>query len=207
MPTVRIDGRRLTDWDSFHTAFAEVFGFPDFYGRNLDAWIDCMTSLDSPEDGLTTIHGSPTDPVVIHLANPAAVPSELLDALSDCSAFVNWRRVEAGEPAILILSVRRSQPLDTTSRAVAYDLLISAILDIRTISGTDGVDDDLPEINRLAHLIHNWPDALRAAEDRRDFSPVLRQLWRQRDLRTDPWMAERLATFGIDPRSLEFDTD
>jgi RNAse (barnase) inhibitor barstar len=23
-----------------------TFGFPDFYGRNMDAWIDCMTDID-----------------------------------------------------------------------------------------------------------------------------------------------------------------
>ena len=203
MPTVRIDGGRLTGWDSFHTVFAEVFGFPDFYGRNLDAWIDCMTSLDSPEDGLSTTHGSASDPVVLHIANSGAVPSELLDALCDCVSFVNWRRVEAGEPAILTLPVRRGQPRDMASRAVAYDLLLSAILDMRTISGSAVADGDLREINRLASLIHNWPDVLRMAEDRRDFSQVLRRLWRERDRRTDPWMAKQLESFGIDHRSLE----
>jgi RNAse (barnase) inhibitor barstar len=51
MPLVRIDGTRLQSWDAFHSAFASAFGFPDFYGRNMDAWIDCMTSLDSPGTG------------------------------------------------------------------------------------------------------------------------------------------------------------
>ena len=29
---------------------------------------------------------------------------ELFDALNECGAFVNWRRIDLGEPAILVLS-------------------------------------------------------------------------------------------------------
>ena len=110
VPCVRIDGSQLTDWESFHDVFAAVFGFPAFYGRNMNAWIDCMTSLDTPEDGMTTIHGSATDPVVPHIANASSVPSELFDGLNECAAFVNWRRIEVGEPAILALSFWRTEP-------------------------------------------------------------------------------------------------
>ncbi|MDZ4753789.1 MAG: barstar family protein [Phycisphaerae bacterium] len=31
--------------------FAETFGFPGFYGRNMNAWNDCMTFLDGPDAG------------------------------------------------------------------------------------------------------------------------------------------------------------
>ena len=63
MPIVRIDASRITSWDTFHDVFAKDFGFPDFYGRNMDAWIDCMTCLDDPESCMTTVHGTSTDPV------------------------------------------------------------------------------------------------------------------------------------------------
>ncbi len=109
MPTIRIDGKRISDWGSFHTVFAQAFGFPDFYGRNMNAWIDCMTSLDEPADGLTSVQGSATDPVVLQLDNANALPTELFEAITECAAFVNWRRLEAGEPAILMLSCWRTQ--------------------------------------------------------------------------------------------------
>ena len=48
----RVDGSRIHDWASFNRTFA----FPDFYGRNMDAWIDCMSSLDEPSAQLTGIH-------------------------------------------------------------------------------------------------------------------------------------------------------
>jgi RNAse (barnase) inhibitor barstar len=47
MTLVKLDTRRIRDWDTFHDLFAEVFGFPGFYGRNMDAWIDCMTWLET----------------------------------------------------------------------------------------------------------------------------------------------------------------
>ena len=38
MKRIHIDTARIKDWDSFHNVFAEAFGFPGFYGRNMDAW-------------------------------------------------------------------------------------------------------------------------------------------------------------------------
>src|SRR3954465_15464167 len=97
MPLIRVDGAQIRDWDSFHRVFASAFGFPDFYGRNMNAWIDCMTSLDAPADGMTSLHGSAADPVVLQLDDANAVPKEIFDTLVECTAFVNWRRLESGE--------------------------------------------------------------------------------------------------------------
>jgi hypothetical protein len=107
MPVVQILTARITDWDSFHRVFAEVMGFPDFYGRNMNAWIDCMTSLDKPEDGMSKIHCVSPDVVVLQLEGAKTFREkhrELYDAVVECSAFVNHRRIEAGEAAVLALS-------------------------------------------------------------------------------------------------------
>lgn len=69
MPYVQIDGNELTNWATFHDVFETVLGFPSFYGRNMNAWIDCMTSLDAPADGMTTIHGTEADVMVLHISN------------------------------------------------------------------------------------------------------------------------------------------
>lgn len=108
MPNVRIDARRITDWESFHDVFAESFGFPEFYGRNLDAWIDCMTCLDEPDSGMSSVHGTSSDSVVIQFDHVNHLPTEIYDAVVECSAFVNYRRLAANEPAILCLSFYRS---------------------------------------------------------------------------------------------------
>jgi hypothetical protein len=104
---VQIDGNKIKDWDSFHDLFSEVFGFPGFYGRNMDAWNDCMTSLDAPEDALSSVHVEAGEMLVLCIAGADGLKKrcpEILDALVECSAFVNWRRIEKGEPAVLALS-------------------------------------------------------------------------------------------------------
>ncbi len=104
---VQIDGSKITDWESFHDQFAATLAFPGFYGRNMDAWIDCMTWLDDPEAGMTSVHVSRSDVVVLCVAAVSDFKKrcpEIYDALIECSAFVNWRRIERGAPAILALS-------------------------------------------------------------------------------------------------------
>lgn len=90
-----------------HDEFHRAFGFPPFYGRNMDAWIDCMTSLDDEEDGLSSVHVSPGGVMTIELADAGILKErhrELYEAIIECAAFVNWRRLERGLPTILALS-------------------------------------------------------------------------------------------------------
>lgn len=104
---VSIDTSRISDWDSFHDSFADTFGFPGFYGRNMDAWIDCMTCLDEPNSGMTSVHVAPGDVVVLCISGVNDFRkrcSEIFDALVECSSFVNYRRIEKGAPAVLALS-------------------------------------------------------------------------------------------------------
>jgi barstar (barnase inhibitor) len=104
-----VDCARIWDWNSFHDEFAAVFGFPNFYGRNMNAWIDCMTSLDKPEDGLTCIHAPKGNVLTLQLNNVAPFREhhpELYAAIIECAAFVNWRRLEVGESAVLAISFR-----------------------------------------------------------------------------------------------------
>jgi hypothetical protein len=113
---ITIDTRRINDWASFHAVFAEAFGFPDFYGRNMNAWVDCMTSLDAPEYGMTRIHADPGGVVTIQLdfaGDFAARCSEQYEALIDSAAFVNWRRIKVDESPVIALSFSRNEPEGT----------------------------------------------------------------------------------------------
>jgi hypothetical protein len=92
---------------SFHTAFARTFGFQAFYGRNMNAWIDCMTDLDDPGAGTTGIHCDNGDFVLLELSGTAAFKKrcpEQYGALLECSAFVNCRKVELGANPVLMLA-------------------------------------------------------------------------------------------------------
>jgi hypothetical protein len=106
---VSIDCANIRDWNSFHDEFAALLGFPEFYGRNMNAWIDCMTSLDEPEHGMTSVHAAKGHVLTLQLNNVAPFRerhSDLYAAIIECAAFVNWRRLEVGEPAVLAISFR-----------------------------------------------------------------------------------------------------
>jgi hypothetical protein len=120
MPIVRIPTVQITDWESFHRVFAAVMGFPGFFGCTMNGWVDCMSSLDCPEDGMTKIHCTPPDVVVLHLENVRnfrVSHRELYDAIIEGCAFVNYRRLEIGEPAVLAVSFFDGESTDTKSSA------------------------------------------------------------------------------------------
>ena len=43
MTTYRLDCTRMTDCQTAHDYLAQTLGFPDWYGRNLDALYDLLT--------------------------------------------------------------------------------------------------------------------------------------------------------------------
>ena len=107
---VRIDASRICDWSSFHDVFAEVLGFPDYYGRNLDAWIDCLSYADDPHAGMLKRAVPKGETLTLQLDNVddlATSHPEQYQALLECAAFVNWRRIEAGSSPVLFLSFNR----------------------------------------------------------------------------------------------------
>jgi RNAse (barnase) inhibitor barstar len=95
MRKIKIDINQIKDWDSFHDVFAQTFLFPDYYGRNIDAWIDCM---DEFTDELTLIDLG--DCRALKETNP-----EIIEAINECSAFVNYRRIESNQNPVLIISM------------------------------------------------------------------------------------------------------
>ena len=91
-----IDGRSICDWNSFHDVFARTFDFPGYYGRNMNAWIDCIDETGN-EVGIRTL-------LIEHAGHLKAANPEIYDALIECAAFVNWRRVSQGGAAVLALA-------------------------------------------------------------------------------------------------------
>jgi hypothetical protein len=108
-PVVEIDGAMLSDWDRFHQTFAEVFGFFDGYGRNMNAWIDCMgyMRMADRDQRLSDYHVPPGKTLTIKLNNCDRFRSEapqLLHELLDCSAFVNGRELDCGEASLVAIA-------------------------------------------------------------------------------------------------------
>ncbi|WP_230942637.1 barstar family protein [Burkholderia stagnalis] len=106
MPTVCIDAAEIADWTSFHRVFAQAFGFPAFYGDNMNAFIDCLGYLDDPTAEMTRFHVRPGETLAIQLwaANSFGKRCpEQFRALQDACAFVNGRRTcEDGVPLVAL---------------------------------------------------------------------------------------------------------
>jgi hypothetical protein len=107
MATVRLDGAAITDWPSFHAQSREAFGFPDFYGDNLDAWVDCLSYL-RDDDGMTRFQLGEDEVLEIEIANAEALrrqAPDLLDELAFCIDGINERYVDYGEKPALSLKL------------------------------------------------------------------------------------------------------
>jgi hypothetical protein len=103
---VTIPTAEIHDWDSFHAVFARVMGFPDFYGANMNAWIDCMTSVDQVDHGMSAITVGSGELLILSLEEAPDFRSrcpEQYEALLECTAFVNYRRTERRRNAVLAL--------------------------------------------------------------------------------------------------------
>jgi hypothetical protein len=103
---VSIPADQIEDWDSFHRVFRETLGFPGFYGCNMNAWIDCMTDVDDPDSGMSTVTVSKGELLTLRIDDAPGFKRrcpDQYDALIECAAFVNYRRMDLGEPPVLAL--------------------------------------------------------------------------------------------------------
>src|SRR5262249_37534786 len=149
MKSVKIDCSRIDSWNSFHWVFDEALGFPDYYGMNVNAWIEYLTDLDDPDSGMTSIHVEKGQVLVLELLNVSPFQrdhAELYATIIELSALVNYRRIEAGQEPILALSFYQSaeppmpavaEPVrpvaDPVRPAPVWKRVVASILDFLTV--------------------------------------------------------------------------
>ncbi|WP_020468992.1 barstar family protein [Zavarzinella formosa] len=110
MLILKIDTRRIIDAASFHDVLQETFGFPDTYGRNLDALADSLTHLDDPSAKMSAVNVSSGEHVtlVLNYAEAFSLKRPVLwEQLLDVVAFVNWRRIEKNQSPVICLAYHR----------------------------------------------------------------------------------------------------
>ncbi|MFM9377030.1 barstar family protein [Gordonia sp. VNK21] len=73
----RIDGRAAADLPGLYTAVAQAWDFPDHFGRNKDAFDDCLLDLDPR---LFTATGTPATGYLTVVENAHALLAEAADA-------------------------------------------------------------------------------------------------------------------------------
>jgi hypothetical protein len=107
MATVDLNGETITNWETFHTACRQAFGFPDFYGRNMDAWVDCLSYL-RDEDGMTKFRLGPDETLQITISHADTLRKNAPDILEDvafCVEAINERYADYGEKPALELKL------------------------------------------------------------------------------------------------------
>ena len=108
MATVQFDGAAITGWEAFHAQSQQVFGFPDFYGRTMDAWIDCLSYL-RDDDGMSRIRLARDEVLqidILHAAAWRAAHPDMLDEVLYCIAGINERYADYGEAPALQVNLR-----------------------------------------------------------------------------------------------------
>lgn len=111
---VSIDFGSVVDWDGFHSRFGEAFGFPEFYGRNMNAWIDCLSYVDDSNAGMSAVTikpGESLDIIVSGVEAAFVACPEIVRSFFECTAFVNQRFITAGSLTRLrIILTNESKP-------------------------------------------------------------------------------------------------
>ncbi|MBC7413474.1 MAG: barstar family protein [Herminiimonas sp.] len=108
MATVTLDGAAITGWTAFHALSKAAFGFPDFYGNTMDAWIDCLSYL-RDDDGMAAIRLKPDELLqidILHADAWRAAQPDILDEVLYCIAGVNERYEDYGEKPALKVNLR-----------------------------------------------------------------------------------------------------
>lgn len=88
-----IDGNALTDWKAFHKVFKETMNFPEYYGNNMDAWIECMAEI--------------KEPLLISITDSEALKEnseEIYFTILECTALVNSIKLDEGDESVIAVS-------------------------------------------------------------------------------------------------------
>jgi len=99
-----VDFSGVDSQDRLHERLARAFGFPDFYGGNFHALVDCWSSLRDPEDGMSAfILRDPADTVTLRVAGLTTLDRDSLLVLLGAMQAVNQREVRVGRSPMLFL--------------------------------------------------------------------------------------------------------
>lgn len=107
MVVVHLNGATIDDWHAFHGECQSAFGFPDCYGCNMDAWIDCLSYL-RDEDGMTKFRLKPDEMLQIVIDHAEILRKNaphILEDIALCVEALNERYVDYGENPALELKL------------------------------------------------------------------------------------------------------
>jgi RNAse (barnase) inhibitor barstar len=92
--TLFLDARSFADQELLHDELAFKLGLPGWYGRNLDALLDCLSSIGDPQSNLCDHWDWRTEKQLVLLVrdfSATVVDSNLMMAFLDVVAHANQR--------------------------------------------------------------------------------------------------------------------
>ena len=89
---------------NFHLKMAEIFGFPDFYGKNLAALIDCLSDLRTfgDEEPMTRYSLNDDECLLLNVRNLSKASNDLRRKFLLALEAVNTRLSADKTPTILV---------------------------------------------------------------------------------------------------------
>jgi hypothetical protein len=108
MNSIQINSNLIVDEETFHSVFSDACGFPDFYGRNMNAWIDCMGYLDEPAAQMSSVHVAQGESLFLVIDGASSFKARcpaLYEELVECATIVNRRCAKAGRAPLLAITM------------------------------------------------------------------------------------------------------
>ena len=103
---MKLNFANVKNSEQMHQLFKEEFGFPDFYGANIHALIDCLSSLRHPEDKMSKITLKHDEILVLECKGLTHKKNEFLSELMAAISYVNEREISRGnEPSLFVCPV------------------------------------------------------------------------------------------------------
>ncbi|NLR56919.1 barnase inhibitor [Chitinophaga polysaccharea] len=96
MKKIQLDFRKITSIEHFHSEMKSIMGFPDFYGANVNALIDCLSSMRYPDEGMSKITLSLTEILLIEVIGLSQSNVVILNNLLVAIENVNNRELSRG---------------------------------------------------------------------------------------------------------------
>ncbi len=102
---VLVDLSGVESRDQLHSVLKKCLGFPDFYGANFNALIDCMSSFRYPEDEMTTIVLQEDEVLLMEIQNFTPEMKDFVTIIVYAVQAVNDRQRSRGRIPSVILAV------------------------------------------------------------------------------------------------------
>jgi len=106
-----LDLKNINDLSEFHEMMKKKFGFPDFYGANINALIDCLSLMRYPKAEMCKFILQPDEILLLETTGLYHTNDDILGLLIYTIECVNSREIERNEfklPSIYLSCIRNA---------------------------------------------------------------------------------------------------